>query len=97
MAPDVRGKHSRHVLSRKGGRAAHEAGQFNHQCRFGELGYAQSDPAGLRDDQGRHAEFHRWSRPNAREKDIRVNAVAPGPTWTPLIPSTMPEDAEALG
>jgi NAD(P)-dependent dehydrogenase (short-subunit alcohol dehydrogenase family) len=27
------------------------------------------------------------------EKDIRVNAVAPGPIWTPLIPSTMPEEA----
>jgi NAD(P)-dependent dehydrogenase (short-subunit alcohol dehydrogenase family) len=26
------------------------------------------------------------------EKNIRVNAVAPGPIWTPLIPSTMPED-----
>lgn len=26
-------------------------------------------------------------------KGIRVNAVAPGPIWTPLIPSTMPEDA----
>jgi NAD(P)-dependent dehydrogenase (short-subunit alcohol dehydrogenase family) len=24
---------------------------------------------------------------------IRVNAVAPGPIWTPLIPSTMPDDA----
>jgi NAD(P)-dependent dehydrogenase (short-subunit alcohol dehydrogenase family) len=27
------------------------------------------------------------------EKGIRVNAVAPGPIWTPLIPSTLPEDA----
>jgi NAD(P)-dependent dehydrogenase (short-subunit alcohol dehydrogenase family) len=27
------------------------------------------------------------------EKGIRVNAVAPGPIWTPLIPSTMPEDS----
>ena len=27
------------------------------------------------------------------EKEIRVNAVAPGPIWTPLIPSTMPEDS----
>jgi hypothetical protein len=27
------------------------------------------------------------------DKDIRANAVAPGPIWTPLIPSTMPEDA----
>ena len=26
------------------------------------------------------------------EKGIRVNAVAPGPIWTPLVPSTMPED-----
>ncbi|RKS79903.1 hypothetical protein CLV35_0314 [Motilibacter peucedani] len=26
------------------------------------------------------------------EKGIRVNAVAPGPVWTPLIPATMPED-----
>jgi NAD(P)-dependent dehydrogenase (short-subunit alcohol dehydrogenase family) len=27
----------------------------------------------------------------AIKKGIRVNAVAPGPIWTPLIPSTMPE------
>ncbi len=26
------------------------------------------------------------------EKGIRVNAVAPGPIWTPLIPSTMPKE-----
>jgi len=26
------------------------------------------------------------------EKDIRANAVAPGPVWTPLIPSTMPPE-----
>ena len=29
------------------------------------------------------------------EKGIRVNAVAPGPTWTPLIPSTFPPDKVA--
>jgi NAD(P)-dependent dehydrogenase (short-subunit alcohol dehydrogenase family) len=28
----------------------------------------------------------------AMKKGIRVNAVAPGPVWTPLIPSTMPEE-----
>jgi NAD(P)-dependent dehydrogenase (short-subunit alcohol dehydrogenase family) len=26
------------------------------------------------------------------EQGIRVNAVAPGPVWTPLIPSTMPRE-----
>lgn len=26
------------------------------------------------------------------ERKIRVNCVAPGPVWTPLIPSTMPDD-----
>jgi len=32
------------------------------------------------------------------EKGIRVNSVAPGPIWTPLIPSTMPPDqVESFG
>ena len=26
------------------------------------------------------------------EKGIRVNCVAPGPVWTPLIPATMPQE-----
>lgn len=29
------------------------------------------------------------------KKNIRVNCVAPGPVWTPLIPSTMPEETVA--
>ena len=28
----------------------------------------------------------------AMQSGVRVNAVAPGPVWTPLIPSTMPEE-----
>jgi len=28
----------------------------------------------------------------AMEQGVRVNAVAPGPVWTPLIPSTMPAE-----
>jgi NAD(P)-dependent dehydrogenase (short-subunit alcohol dehydrogenase family) len=36
--------------------------------------------------------FTKGMAPLAMERGIRVNAVAPGPVWTPLIPSTMPED-----
>ena len=32
------------------------------------------------------------------DRQIRVNCVAPGPVWTPLIPSTMPpEKVESFG
>ncbi|MGM1061625.1 SDR family oxidoreductase [Saccharothrix sp. Mg75] len=30
---------------------------------------------------------------NLADRKIRVNSVAPGPVWTPLIPATMPPDA----
>jgi hypothetical protein len=30
--------------------------------------------------------------PMAMKNGVRVNAVAPGPVWTPLIPSTMPPE-----
>ncbi|HEX5567734.1 MAG TPA: SDR family oxidoreductase [Streptomyces sp.] len=31
---------------------------------------------------------------NLAERGIRVNAVAPGPVWTPLIPATMPDTSQ---
>src|SRR3712207_8450288 len=32
------------------------------------------------------------------DRGIRLNAVAPGPVWTPLIPATMPEEkVESFG
>ncbi len=35
---------------------------------------------------------------NLAEQGIRVNAVAPGPIWTPLIPATFPpEQVESFG
>ncbi len=39
--------------------------------------------------------FTRSLSQSLADKHIRVNAVAPGPIWTPLIPSTFPEDKVA--
>lgn len=39
--------------------------------------------------------FTRSLSQNLAEKGIRVNGVAPGPIWTPLIPSTFPEEKVA--
>ena len=36
--------------------------------------------------------FTRSLSQSLAEKNIRVNGVAPGPIWTPLIPSTFPEE-----
>jgi NAD(P)-dependent dehydrogenase (short-subunit alcohol dehydrogenase family) len=36
--------------------------------------------------------FTKALSPMAMERSVRVNAVAPGPVWTPLIPSTMPPE-----
>ena len=41
--------------------------------------------------------FTRALSANLVRKGIRVNAVAPGPIWTPLIPSTLGESKEEFG
>jgi len=38
------------------------------------------------------ANFTKGLSQTAMKRGIRVNAVAPGPVWTPLIPSTMPPE-----
>ena len=44
------------------------------------------------------ANFTRGLAQMVAEKGIRVNSVAPGPIWTPLIPATMPEEkVESFG
>lgn len=41
---------------------------------------------------GANLAFSRSLAQNLVDKGIRVNAVAPGPIWTPFIPGTMPAD-----
>jgi NAD(P)-dependent dehydrogenase (short-subunit alcohol dehydrogenase family) len=42
--------------------------------------------------------FTRGLASSVAEKGVRVNSVAPGPIWTPLIPATMPEEkVESFG
>src|SRR6201999_3144704 len=45
--------------------------------------------------QGAITTFTSGHAPLLAEQGIRVNAVAPGQIWTPLIPATMPEDKAA--
>ena len=44
---------------------------------------------------GANVAFTRSLSENLAEKGIRVNGVAPGPIWTPLIPSTCPKEQVA--
>ena len=77
----------------KAARAAHAGRRIDHRQLLDQLRQADTDAGAVRRDQGRDRELRRrvW-RSMLGENGIRVNSVAPGPIWTPLIPSTMPEE-----
>jgi NAD(P)-dependent dehydrogenase (short-subunit alcohol dehydrogenase family) len=54
--------------------------------------------SGLIDYSATKGAVHAWTYAMAQalvDRRIRVNCVAPGPVWTPLIPSTLPEEKVA--
>jgi len=67
-----------------------EKGRCNHQHNFGHCVQRQRAFAGLFFDQRCHNIFTRSLSQTLADRCIRVNGVAPGPVWTPLIPSTFP-------
>jgi NAD(P)-dependent dehydrogenase (short-subunit alcohol dehydrogenase family) len=91
MGDDLSGEYPCDVLSDQGRCSAHEKRKRNHQHRIDQRRYAQ--PLAYATTKGAIQNFTAGLAQLLAEKGIRANAVAPGPIWTPLIPSTMPEDA----
>lgn len=88
-------QHLQHVLLGEGGTAAPQPGStivntasINSKSPSPELlAYATT--------KGAIANFTAGLAQLLADKGIRVNCVAPGPIWTPLIPSTMPSEKVA--
>ena len=70
-----------------------ERRQRDHQYRVDQRGHSQSYLLAYATTKGAIQNFTAGLAQLLAEKGIRANAVAPGPIWTPLIPSTMPEEA----
>ena len=76
----------------QGGRAAHAARLHDHHQLVGAGVPALTAPHGLRRVKAAIVNFTKALGQQLVDRGIRVNSVAPGPVWTPLIPATMPED-----
>ena len=75
---------------------AHEAGLVDHRQLVGELLHAVARTlAPYAATKAAIANFCASLAQLLGEKGIRVNSVAPGPIWTPLIPATMPPEKVA--
>ena len=90
MADDIRRQHPCDVLPDEGGCAAYEARKRNHQHGLCQRGHAKL--LAYATTKGAIQNFTGGLAQMLADKGVRVNAVAPGPIWTPLIPSTMPEE-----
>ena len=94
----VRYQRRRHVPAVQGGAAPHGAGASI--INTSSINSDQPNPILLpyATSKGAIANFTAGLAQMLGERGIRANSVAPGPIWTPLIPSTMPpEHVEKFG
>jgi NAD(P)-dependent dehydrogenase (short-subunit alcohol dehydrogenase family) len=71
------------------------AWRAHHQHHLGDRLSRQQAPGGLRGHQGAIVAFTRSLSQQLAPAGIHVNAVAPGPIWTPLIPASFSEEEVA--
>jgi NAD(P)-dependent dehydrogenase (short-subunit alcohol dehydrogenase family) len=95
VGPHVPHQHLRDVLPVPGRRAAHAAGLGDREHDVDPVEGPLAAAPGLRRHEGRVSNFTAGLAQMVADRGIRVNAVAPGPIWTPLIPSTMPAEKAA--
>jgi NAD(P)-dependent dehydrogenase (short-subunit alcohol dehydrogenase family) len=93
MGADLQGEHPCDVLPDQGGSAAYEAWQRHHQYCLDQRDAPNPTLLAYATTKGAIQNFTAGLAQFLADKGIRANAVAPGPIWTPLIPSTMPEEA----
>ena len=93
MGADLPGQHPRHVLSRQGGGPHMRPGSAIINTASVNSDMPNPILLAYATTKGAIQNFTGGLAQMLAPKGIRANAVAPGPIWTPLIPSTMPEEA----
>lgn len=73
----------------------HAKGRRHHQYGLDQLRRTEPHTAPPCDPQRSNPQFYGRAGAALAKAGIRVNAVAPGLEWTPLIPSTMPPETGA--
>jgi NAD(P)-dependent dehydrogenase (short-subunit alcohol dehydrogenase family) len=93
VGPDVPDQHLLDVLPLQGVDPTHVGRQRDRQHRIDQLEKPLTNLLAYATTKGAIANFTAGLAQMVAKQGIRVNCVAPGPIWMPLIPSTMPEEA----